>query len=109
MLIKTLKPVILAFALIAPMASHAADGDVDRTHPITFVKDSAITAKVKAKLAAEKIRSLAHVSVDTDANGMVVLSGTVRSEREAEKAVQIAKETDGVTSVTSNLRVKTDK
>ena len=106
---KPIKPFILALALGVPLASHAADGDTDRTHPITFVKDSAITAKVKAKLAAEKLHTLAHVRVDTDAKGMVVLSGTVRSEREAQKAVQIAKNTEGVTSVTSNLRVKPNK
>ncbi|HMV01547.1 MAG TPA: BON domain-containing protein [Rhodocyclaceae bacterium] len=109
MQIKTIKPLILALALAVPVASFAHDGDSDRKHPITFVKDSAITAKVKAKLAAEKIRTLAHVSVDTDADGMVVLSGNVRSEQEAEKAVQIARATDGVTGVTSNLRVVRDK
>ena len=106
---KTIKPIVIALALAVPLASHAADGDSDRSHPITFVKDSAITAKVKAKLAAEKISTLAHIRVDTDTNGMVVLRGTVHNDQEAEKAVQIAKGTEGVTSVTSNLRVKSDQ
>ncbi len=57
---------------------------------MTFVKDSAITTKVKAKLAAEKINSLVHIKVDTDSNGVVVLSGIVRIQKEADKAVSIA-------------------
>jgi hypothetical protein len=47
--------------LLAPFAVHAADTstDTDRTHPKIFVKDSVITTKVKAKLAEEKLSSLA--------------------------------------------------
>ena len=97
-------------ALMAPLAAYpAADGDTDRTHPGTFVKDSVITTKIKTKLAEEKMSSLAHVKVDTDANGIVVLSGYVGSKDEADKAVALARETDGVTSVNSNLQVKKAK
>lgn len=96
-------------ALLTPYLVHAEDSDSDRKHPMTFVKDSAITTKVKAKLAAEKIASLAHISVDTDRNGAVVLSGKVRSQEEADKALAIAQGTDGVTSVSSKLQIKADK
>lgn len=94
-------------ALLTPYFVHA-DNDSDRKHPGAFVKDSAITTKVKAKLAAEKLSSLARVSVDTDRNGAVVLSGKVRSMAEADKAVNIARDTEGVTSVTSKLQIKPD-
>ena len=40
-------------AALAPVAAHAADGDADRANPALFVKDSVITTKIKAKLAAE--------------------------------------------------------
>ena len=51
---------LVASAMLAPALSHAApDGDKDRTSPKAFVKDSAITTKIKAKLATEKISSLA--------------------------------------------------
>jgi hyperosmotically inducible protein len=93
-------------ALLAPVAAHAADGDADRTHPMTFVKDSVITAKIKAKLAEEKLSSLAHIKVDTDAKGAVVLGGKVKTQEEADKAVSIARGTEGVTSVKSNIRIK---
>lgn len=92
--------------LLAPVVAHAEDRDSDRSHPMTYVKDSVITTKIKAKLADEKMRSLMHIKVDTDSKGAVVLSGTVRSQKEADKAVSIARETEGVTSVKSNIRVK---
>ena len=92
--------------LLAPVAVFAADGDTDRTHPTTYVKDSVITAKIKAKLAEEKMSSLGHIKVDTDAKGAVVLRGKVKTQEEADKAVAIARETEGVTSVKSTIRVK---
>jgi len=56
----------------------ADDVDADRSHPKAFVKDSAITTKIKSKLAAEHITSLGHIHVDTDADGVVWLSGSAR-------------------------------
>jgi hyperosmotically inducible protein len=110
MKIKLVTACFVVASLLAPLATYAAsDGDTDRSHPGAFVKDSMITTKVKAKLAEEKMSSLAHVKVDTDANGIVFLSGYVGSTAEADKAVALARETDGVTSVTSKLKVKKDK
>jgi len=93
--------------LLVPALAYS-DGDSDRSHPLTYVKDSVITTKVKAMLADEKMRSLAHVEVDTDAKGKVVLSGNVRSQHDADKAVAIASGIEGVTSVRSDLLIKKD-
>lgn len=93
--------------MLVPFAAHA-DGDSDRKHPLTFVKDSVITTKVKAKLADEKISTLAHIKVDTDRKGGVVLSGKVKTAEEEAKAISIARETEGVTSVKSKLKIKKD-
>jgi hyperosmotically inducible protein len=95
-------------AVLAPTATFAADSDSDRAHALTFIADSVITTKVKAKLADEKMSSLTRIGVDTDAKGAVVLSGTARTQKEADKAVSIARETDGVTSVTSTIQIKKD-
>ena len=92
--------------LLAPVMAHAEDSDANRKEPMTFVKDSVITAKVKTKLAEEKMSSLAHIKVDTDSKGAVVLKGTVKTQAEADKAVSIARGTEGVTSVMSNIQVK---
>lgn len=100
---------LIVGTLLAPVASYAVDSDSDRTHPMTFVKDSAITAKVKAKLASENLGSLAHLTVDTDRSGKVILSGTVGSQAEAEKAVSLARRTEGVNSVSSSIQVKRDE
>ena len=96
-------------ALLAPIAVHAADGDSDRKHPVTFVKDSAITIKIKAMLADEKISTLKNIRVDTDAKGAVVLRGKVKTQEEADKAVSIAHGVEGVTSVKSTIRVRKGK
>jgi hyperosmotically inducible periplasmic protein len=97
-------------AFLAPMAAYSEDSDrdSDRAHPMTFVKDSAITTKIKAKLTREDPKSLVNVRVDTDANGVVVLSGHVRSEHDADRAIMLARETEGVTSVKSQIQVKKD-
>ncbi|NNM51242.1 MAG: BON domain-containing protein [Pseudomonadales bacterium] len=93
--------------LLAPVVVYA-DSAVDNTHPMTFVKDSVITTKIKAKLAEAKMSSLAHIEVDTDRHGAVVLSGNVRSQEDADHAVLIARATEGVTSVRSKMRIKKD-
>ena len=94
--------------LLAPVAARAADADSDRTQPLTFVKDSVITTKIKAKLAEEKMSSLTNIKVDTDSKGAVALSGKVKTQEEADKAVSIARGTEGVTSVKSNIKIKKD-
>jgi hyperosmotically inducible protein len=98
---------LILAAFLAPIAA-LADTDSDRSHPGTFVKDSVITTKVKAKLADEKMSSLMHIDVDTDNRGAVVLSGKAKTQREADRAVSIARGTDGVTSVTSTIVVRAD-
>jgi hyperosmotically inducible protein len=96
--------------LLIPIAAHAAESatDTDRTHPVAFAKDSVVTTKIKTKLAAENLESLAHIKVDTSRKGVVVLSGNVRTSEEADKAVAIARETEGVTSVKNKLQIKKD-
>ncbi len=95
-------------AALTSFAVLAADADTDRTHPAVFVKDSAITMKVKARLADEKLATLAQVQVDTEASGAVSLSGRARSQDDADRAVSIARATEGVTSVHSTIKVKKD-
>jgi hyperosmotically inducible periplasmic protein len=70
-----------------------------------YVKDSVITTKVKGKLAAKHMSTLTHVRVDTDENGMVWLSGTAPTKDARDLAGMLAKDTDGVTSVTNNIEV----
>ena len=94
---------------LAPVAAYAADSDADRSKPAAFVKDSVITTKIKTKLAAEHLASAKHIKVDTDMNGVVWMSGTASSQDEVDKAVAIARDTEGVKSVNSHLKVRKDR
>ncbi len=93
---------------LTPVIGYAADTDTDRSHPAAFVKDSVITTKIKAELAANHITSLGRIHVDTDANGIVYLSGTARTQKAIAKAVSIAERTEHVKSVRSEITVKKD-
>ena len=95
-------------ALLAPAMSFGEETDKDREHPKAYVMDSAITAKIKTKLAAEHLSSLAKIHVDTDANGVVWLSGTARSQGDMDKAVSIARATENVRDVRNQLTIKKD-
>jgi len=108
MKIKTATGIFVFAALLANAAVHAEDSDQDRKHPLTFVKDSVITTKIKANLFDEKMSNMFHIKVDTDNKGAVVLDGKVRTQEEADKAVQIARDTEGVTSVICNIRIRND-
>ena len=100
---------LVAATLLGPVVALAADdSDADRSNPKAFVKDSAITTKIKSKLAAEHITSLGRIHVDTDDNGIVYLSGSARTQEAIDKAVSIARETEGVKSVKNKLIVKLD-
>ena len=96
---------VLAGTLLLPQAGHAADSDKDRASPKVFVKDSAITIKIKAKLAEEKIGSMVHISVDTENKGAVHLGGTAKTQAEVDKAGAIARGVEGVVSVQNNIQV----
>ena len=67
--------------------------------------ESSLTAKIKAKMALDDtVRALA---IDVDTNGSVVtLTGTVHSQAERDKALQLARDTQGVTSVTDRLVIR---
>jgi hyperosmotically inducible periplasmic protein len=96
---------LVAGAMMLPIAGYAADSDSSAT---TFIKDSAITTQIKADLAEKKLSSLVHVSVDTDNNGKVTLSGTVPSKAAANRAVSIARTVNGVTSVENHLQIASE-
>jgi len=67
--------------------------------------NGSLTAKIKAKMALDD--TVKALSIDVDTNGTVVtLTGTVHSDAERAKAVQLARETAGVTSVTDRLAIR---
>jgi hyperosmotically inducible protein len=69
------------------------------------ISDSGLTAKIKSKMALDDTVKALAIDIDTT-NGVVTLSGNVSSEAEHSKAVQLAKETQGVRSVVDHLAVR---
>jgi hyperosmotically inducible protein len=98
----------LSVVLTSSIATAIADSDSDRSHPMVFVKDSAITARIKTRLAAQHMTSLGRIHVDTDKDGDVVLSGSARTKEAVDKAMSIARETEGVNSVVSKIKLRKD-
>jgi osmotically-inducible protein OsmY len=78
-------------AVGANKAQHAMEG-------------ASLTAKIKAKMALDDAIDAAAIDVDTSGT-TVTLTGSVRSEAERDRAVRLARETEGVTQVVDQLRV----
>jgi hyperosmotically inducible protein len=98
---------VLIAALILPVTGYAVEVGVktESASPITFVKDSIITTKIKAAMAKDKQVSALNIKVDTDDKGVVTLSGKARNKAEAEKAVLLAHSVNGVVSVHNNIQI----
>jgi hyperosmotically inducible periplasmic protein len=91
----TLLSAVLAFGFVACSTTQSAGTQID---------DAAITAAVKAKLAADP--DVAAINIDVDTNSAVVtLSGKVENANQRSEAERLARETDGVQRVINNLTV----
>jgi hyperosmotically inducible periplasmic protein len=99
---------LMRYVVIAAMFGPAISLAVDDSHPAAFVKDSAITTKIKAELAAKHISSLARIHVDTDDNGVVVLTGTAPTQATIDEVVAIARGTEHVNAVHEQITIHQD-
>ncbi len=99
-----LASLLVVAAMAAPLAVQAAHNKPAGTTKV-WVKDSMVTTKVKAELAASKVSSLAKVHVETDADGYVQLTGKVATQADKDKAESVAKAVEGVKSVDNQLVV----
>lgn len=95
-------------ALIAPVTVYAADINSATESAKENVRDAVITTKIKAEYAKDKDVSMMKIRVDTDDNGLVTLSGNAKSRAEADKAVRIARDTKGVSSVKNEIKVQAE-
>lgn len=95
---KTLLAVVALTALLAGCAGAGSSTGA-------YVDDSVITSKVKKRLYKDKTTSGWDIKVATK-DGIVQLSGFVKSEAEKAKAGELAKGVNGVKSVSNDLIVK---
>ncbi len=110
---------VIAGISLAPLAGYAADAadnketmkekaTVAKQKVKRVSKDTSITTKVKAKFAEDSDVSAMRIHVKTK-GGIVTLTGKAKSAEEASKAEDIAKNTEGVKSVTNNIKVAAAK
>jgi hyperosmotically inducible periplasmic protein len=97
--------VACSLAALSPFAALAAP-DMESTQPTIVIKDSSITSSIKAQLVSDPYKGLSHIDVDTDHHGVVTLEGKVPSQDAADRAISIARATEGVRTVKSKLKVK---
>jgi hyperosmotically inducible protein len=71
----------------------------------SYAGDTATTSELKAKLLADNIVPSRNVKVETT-DGVVQLSGEVKTQAQSDRAESIAKAIDGVKSVKNDLVVK---
>jgi hyperosmotically inducible protein len=95
----------LALALVLSLVGAQAAMTADKSEKVEqYVDDAAITTAVKAKLAADKVKTLVRVSVDT-IQGVVTLTGTVESAAQKKHAEEVARGVKGVSKVVNNLQI----
>ena len=85
-------------AQLGERAAIAADKVKDAAH------DATITTKIKAKMTLDDSIKARSIDVSTDGS-TVTLDGTVGSVAEHDRALALARETDGVTRVIDRLKV----
>lgn len=67
--------------------------------------EGSLTAKIKAKMALDDHVKALNLNVDT-VGTVVTVSGDVKSEAERERALQLARDTAGVTKVVDKLQIR---
>ena len=66
------------------------------------MEEGSLTAKIKAKMVLDDLVKARAINVTTD-DATVTLTGTVHSSQERERALALARETQGVTRVVDRL------
>jgi hyperosmotically inducible protein len=95
-----LTSLLLALVLVAPLLVSACGKTVGET-----IDDATITTRVKTALLNDPVTGGMRIDVDTF-QGVVTLSGRVKSQQEESTAIGIARRTPGVKDVKSTLQIQ---
>ena len=93
------------FALVTAAALLGLAGCATSPGGTSFFDDAATTARVKKAIFNEPSLQVMNVSVSTE-DGVVNLSGTVKSKAERSKASAVATKVEGVKKVKNDLKVE---
>ncbi len=99
----TIIRILVALVMIAFLTACASTPQHSSTGEV--VDDSVITTKIKSHIAADDLLKGYQVSVETR-KGIVELSGFVNTQRDKDRAGEIARSVEGVKSVQNALIVK---
>ena len=69
------------------------------------LEQGSLTAKIKAKMVLDDVVKARTIDVTTEGT-IVTLSGTVHSRQERDRALALARETEGVTKVVDRLEIR---
>ena len=86
---------------------NATTTTTNKRSPTRYIDDKTISTKINAKYLVDEDLKSRHLKVRTY-KGVVHLSGYTASQDQADHAVAIAKDIDGVKSVRSSIQVKAD-
>lgn len=92
-------PMLMLAALLAPALAACGGAAIRET-----IDDATISTRVKTALLNAPNVSATHIDVET-AQGVVTLSGTVKSADEEQQAIQTARKINGVRDVKSRLQI----
>ena len=86
----------------AELGEKAANAAADMKQTFT---EASLTGKIKAKMALDDSVKARAIDVTTSGS-TVTLTGTINSAAERDRAVSLARETDGITAVVDRLQVR---
>lgn len=101
----SLKIITAFFLTLALVSTLGCGATTSKESTGEYLDDSVITSKVKTAIFAEETLKVAEINVETF-KGVVQLSGFVNSRGDIDKAVSVARQIKGVTSVKNDMRVK---
>ena len=70
---------------------------------------SAITAQVQGELARDPHVVAKDIKVETDPNGVVLLTGTAKTQQELDRVTLIARSVRGVVSVDNRIQLSSER
>ena len=102
---KHLKSIVTLFCVALLMSAVGCASTSTREGTGEYVDDSVITTKVKAAIFNEPTLKSTEINVETF-KGTVQLSGFVSARADIDKAAEVARSVQGVTSVKNDMRLK---
>ena len=98
-------PALLVAAMMGSTLIAACSSTPSQQSTGEAIDDGVVTARVKAKLVEDPVTKAHQINVDTF-KGTVQLSGFVESDQARTRALQLAREVDGVKQVKDALQIR---